>query len=167
MGNIIHRRIKDELRSSRLQFSKAKPQQLCRYTVNIFTSPRKSKQYNTACNYVYSKHFICIVSISVLKAIENINNNNYSVCQLRDTLISSHNIKLMWVCDIGIIGNEMADTNAKNVTYLPNIIENIFFAKYIKSVATKIAIECKKVEWSSYNFYKTLNPTSPKQYCPM
>ena len=75
----------------------------------------------------------------------------------------------MWIpSHIVIIGNEMADTNGKNVTYQPKIIENIFSAKDIKSVVTKIVINSKMVEWLSYNhFYKTPNPTSAKQYYPI
>ena len=64
---------------------------------------------------------------------------------------------------IGIIGNEMAATNAKNVSQ-----KLLFSAKDIKTVVTKIAIDSKKVKWSSYtHFYKTLNSTSAKQYYPI
>ena len=55
-------------------------------------------------------------SLSVIKAIHNVNHKNATICRIRETLIiAKSKIKLMWIPrHTGLYGNSIADEMARN-----------------------------------------------------
>lgn len=99
--------------------------------INISLLPPYSSVYTTeliaiheALLYVRQKtgkFVICTDSLSAVKSIMNINNNNFYISRIRNLLANkSPNVKVLWLpghCNIQ--GNEFADSTAKNAAMSP------------------------------------------------
>ena len=115
------------------------------------------------------KHIICTDSLSTLKSVLNISNNNNIPSLIRTKLIQFPNkLKLMWVPGhVGIQGNDAADVLAKSVATRPTHISNIIETKDIKRALTAMSHEEYVNNWISYSHqYKTINPLGSKAIYP-
>ena len=66
---------------------------------SIFTAKSETLLYDTSfCKNVKRKHLICTDSLSVIKAIQNVNHKNAIICSIRKSLIiAKSKLKLMWI----------------------------------------------------------------------
>ncbi|XP_033150933.1 uncharacterized protein LOC117135093 [Drosophila busckii] len=89
----------------------------------IYTS-NLTAEFELASALKSEKHIICTDSLSTLLAIQNVNNSDPTVRRIREIITTNHKkIKLLWTPgQVGIKGNEEADTAAKIATIEPLII---------------------------------------------
>lgn len=120
---------------------------------------------NIAVSYIgikRGKYAICTDSLSSLKAILNITNNNIYASNIRDFLIKrTTDIKLIWVpSHINIPGNEFADTAAKLSLRSPVLkTENHNIKDIHKHITTFFKNKDTTYSQTS-NWYKTINNNS-------
>ncbi|XP_055915320.1 uncharacterized protein LOC129948370 [Eupeodes corollae] len=114
------------------------------------------------------KFIICSDSISVLRAINNPNNNTDLISSIRNKIaMMPKKIKLMWTPGhVNIRGNEEADKAANSAKEAPVFQFNAFTKQDLKTRINKNLKTLQQTEWSLYHHhYKKVNPTkSPPKY---
>ncbi|XP_036340713.1 uncharacterized protein LOC118750085 [Rhagoletis pomonella] len=88
-------------------------------------------------SHTHGKFAICTDSLSSLKSISNLTNDNFYTNSIRNLLIKNNNkIKLIWVPGhTKITGNEIADTVAKSAHNLPLITTpNILYPDILRHI---------------------------------
>ena len=113
---------------------------------------------------------ICTDSYSAIEAVRNPNNCSIHVRRIRDLLINqSSRIKIMWIpSHVGIIGNEAADSIAKNGFKYPVFcfipMEGKDCLRSIRQQVRKITLD----DWNEFQHsYKKYNPECVRQVYPL
>ena len=115
------------------------------------------------------KFVICTDSRSTLAALENIKNQSYIICQIRDACIKYHNkIKLMWVPGhTGIPGNDLADQIANSAHTTPCFKQHYISEKDTSKLVKIEITKQKEMNWSNYvHRYSSINSDGVKAVFP-
>ncbi|GIY73973.1 uncharacterized protein CDAR_598601 [Caerostris darwini] len=114
------------------------------------------KAIETAIEYATSSHFsyakIITDSRSVLQAVQNTNNDYPPVLQIKSLIANSATrIELIWTrAHIGVVGNEIADSYAKEATTKDDIDFHLNTTiNHIKKAAHKAIIVEWQQQWSN------------------
>lgn len=105
------------------------------------------------------KFIICSDSMSSLKSILNVNNNEYYSSMIRNFLIDNYpKVKLFWVPGhTGIPGNEFADMSARNSLLSPLILTENFNIRDINGYIREYYTHDYKTALGTSDWYKEIN----------
>uniref|UniRef100_A0A0K8VMK1 RNA-directed DNA polymerase from mobile element jockey n=1 Tax=Bactrocera latifrons TaxID=174628 RepID=A0A0K8VMK1_BACLA len=109
------------------------------------------------------KYIICSDCKSCITAIKSPSNTNKIISFIRNSLIAAPNkIKVMWIPGhVGILGNERADTAAKNVTKSPALTLNRLTKSDLHNAIKNERLKLDLTDWVIQgHHYCKLNPKS-------